>query len=36
MVILLIIFHPTKDEYLEFEFKPWEYDKRDKIWNEVK
>ncbi len=32
----LSFFHPTKDEYLEFEFKPWEYDKRDKIWNEVK
>lgn len=32
----LSFFHPTKDEYLEFEFKPWEYDKRDKIWNEVR
>lgn len=32
----LSFFHPTKDEYLEFEFKPWDYDKKDKIWNEVK
>ena len=32
----LSFFHPTKDEYLEFEFKPTELDKRDKIWDVIK
>ena len=32
----LSFFHPTKDEYLEFEFKPNELDKRDKIWDVIK
>ena len=32
----LSFFHPTKDEYLEFEFKPAELDKRDKIWDVIK
>lgn len=32
----LSFFHPTKDEYLEFTFKPWDYEFKDKIWNEVK
>lgn len=32
----LSFFHPTKDEYLEFEFKPTEFEKRDKIWDVIK
>lgn len=32
----LSFFHPTKDEYLEFEFKPTELEKRDKIWDVIK
>ena len=32
----LSFFHPTKDEYLEFEFKPNELEKRDKIWDVIK
>lgn len=32
----LSFFHPTKDEYLEFTFNPWDYEYKDKIWNEVK
>ena len=32
----LSLFHPTKDEYLEFEFKPNELEKRDKIWDVIK
>lgn len=31
----LSFFHPTKDEYLEFTFNPWDYENKDKIWNEV-
>ena len=30
----LSFFHPTKDEYLEFSFKPNELDSHDKIWSE--
>ena len=32
----LSFYHPTKDEYLEFEFKPYEQDKFDDIWSECK
>lgn len=32
----LSFFHPTKDEYLEFEFKPNELEKKDKIWDVIK
>lgn len=32
----LSFFHPTKDEYLEFEFRPYECKKFDKIWSECK
>lgn len=32
----LSFFHPTKDEYLEFCFKPYEQEKFDKIWGECK
>ena len=32
----LSFFHPTKDEYLEFEFKPNELEKRDNIWDVIK
>lgn len=32
----LSFFHPTKDEYLEFEFKPFENKECDKIWSECK
>lgn len=32
----LSFFHPTKDEYLEFEFRPYECEKFDKIWSECK
>lgn len=32
----LSFFHPTKDEYLEFEFRPYDQDKFDKIWGECK
>lgn len=28
----LSFFHPTKDEYLEFKFMPYEYEKHDRIW----
>ena len=31
----LSFFHPTKDEYLEFTFNPWDYENKDNIWNEV-
>jgi len=31
----LSFFHPTKDEYLEFEFKPNKLDKKDKIWDVI-
>lgn len=31
----LSFFHPTKDEYLEFSFKPNELDKRDEIWGVI-
>ncbi len=31
----LSFFHPTKDEYLEFEFKPNMLEKRDKIWDVI-
>lgn len=30
----LSFFHPTKDEYLEFEYRPYEYKNHDKIWSE--
>lgn len=29
----LSFYHPTKDEYLEFTYKPWENKKADKIWS---
>lgn len=32
----LSFFHPTKDEYLEFEFKPNELEQKDKIWDVIK
>ncbi|MDD3304228.1 MAG: RNA pseudouridine synthase [Clostridia bacterium] len=32
----LSFFHPTKDEYLEFTFKPRELKNYDKIWSECK
>lgn len=32
----LSFFHPTKDEYLEFEYKPYENKDCDKIWSECK
>ena len=32
----LSFFHSTKDEYLEFTFNLWDYEYKDKIWNEVK
>lgn len=32
----LSFFHPTKDEYLEFEYKPYEDINCDKIWSECK
>lgn len=32
----LSFFHPTKDEYLEFEYKPYEDKNCDKIWSECK
>lgn len=32
----LSFYHPTKDEYLEFEFKPYEQYKFDDIWSECK
>ena len=32
----LSFFHPTQDEYLEFEFRPYECEKFDKIWSECK
>lgn len=32
----LSFFHPTKDEYLEFVYKPYEYLGHDKIWSECK
>lgn len=31
----LSFFHPTKDEYLEFEFLPQQLDKKDKIWDVI-
>lgn len=31
----LSFFHPTKDEYLEFEVNPKDYNMMDKIWREV-
>lgn len=32
----LSFFHPTKDEYLEFKYMPYEQEKYDKIWGECK
>ena len=32
----LSFFHPTQDKYMEFEFKPYEYDKYDEIWGVCK
>lgn len=32
----LSFFHPTKDEYLEFKYLPWEDNVYDKIWSECK
>ncbi len=31
----LSFFHPTKDEYLEFSFRPNELDKKDEIWDVI-
>ena len=32
----LSFFHPTKDEYLEFEYMPYELKEHDQIWSECK